>query len=232
MEAAQAYADARERLCGLVRGASDAELAAPVPACPGWSVTDVLAHMTGMAADWLSGAVDGFGTAAWAQAHVDSRRVRAVGQLVEEWRALGPRLDAKLSDPIGEGMPVFMAEVATVALAHHEQDVRGALGAPGGRDAAACQVAMRAAVDDLVNRQAAAALAPLLLRAQGDRDWHVGGGDAAVVVAAPAFDLLRSLAGRRTEEEVRAFAWSDDPTPYVEHWLPHLHAWPAGPLHE
>ena len=46
----------------------------------------------------------------------------------------------------------------------------------------------------------------------------------AVVVTTTAYDLLRALAGRRSEDQVREWDWSADPTPY-------LHAGLAYPFH-
>jgi hypothetical protein len=52
---AGAYADARRRLTDLLVGLDEAALMGPVPACPAWTVRDVLAHVTGVAADVGSG---------------------------------------------------------------------------------------------------------------------------------------------------------------------------------
>ena len=45
------YRETRQRLGALVSELGDAELAAMVPGCPGWSVRDVLAHLTAVAQD-------------------------------------------------------------------------------------------------------------------------------------------------------------------------------------
>ncbi|WP_225433646.1 maleylpyruvate isomerase N-terminal domain-containing protein [Mycolicibacterium mucogenicum] len=43
-----------DRIVELV-SAPDVSVDAPVAACPGWSVRDVLAHMAGVAQDWAAG---------------------------------------------------------------------------------------------------------------------------------------------------------------------------------
>ena len=48
---ARLYHDTRERILAVV-GPDDWSTA--VPACPGWSVRDVVAHVTAVADDWVS----------------------------------------------------------------------------------------------------------------------------------------------------------------------------------
>ena len=44
----------------MVRALHDADLAAPVPACPGWTVTELVAHLSGIHR-WVVGALDNAG---------------------------------------------------------------------------------------------------------------------------------------------------------------------------
>ncbi|MGB7505342.1 MAG: maleylpyruvate isomerase N-terminal domain-containing protein, partial [Mycobacterium sp.] len=46
------YRDTTARVAALLAGADAAVWACPVVACPGWSVRDVVAHMTAVAQDW------------------------------------------------------------------------------------------------------------------------------------------------------------------------------------
>ena len=39
----------------------------------------------------------------------------------------------------------------------------------------------------------------------------LGSGDPSVSVTAPRFELLRALAGRRSETQIRAYRWDGDP---------------------
>lgn len=48
------YRNARGRIATLAGGLTDDQLRMPVPATPGWSVHEVLAHLTGGAADVLA----------------------------------------------------------------------------------------------------------------------------------------------------------------------------------
>jgi uncharacterized protein (TIGR03083 family) len=53
------YRETRERLTALVAGLDEAQLAAPVPACPGWSVADVIGHLAAIPEDALAGRLTG-----------------------------------------------------------------------------------------------------------------------------------------------------------------------------
>ena len=48
------YRDTRERVAGLLAGLDETALAANVPACPRWSVRDVLAHLAAIAEDAMA----------------------------------------------------------------------------------------------------------------------------------------------------------------------------------
>jgi hypothetical protein len=58
------YQETRERIVELVRPVCADAPTAPVPACPEWSVHDLMAHMTGNCADILAGNIDGVATPA------------------------------------------------------------------------------------------------------------------------------------------------------------------------
>ena len=53
------YRRSRGRLTALLEGADDAAWETPVPACPGWRVRDVLAHLVGVVEDALAGVISG-----------------------------------------------------------------------------------------------------------------------------------------------------------------------------
>jgi hypothetical protein len=57
-----AYVRVVDRVLLLV---ADADPATPLPACPAWTVHDVLAHLTGLAEDWVAGALEEYGSESW-----------------------------------------------------------------------------------------------------------------------------------------------------------------------
>ena len=53
-----AYSAVRARLTTIVTAHCDT----PVPACPGWRVHEVIAHLAGLCEDWVSNRLDGYAT--------------------------------------------------------------------------------------------------------------------------------------------------------------------------
>jgi uncharacterized protein (TIGR03083 family) len=240
---AGAYADARRRLGELLAGLDEAALAAPVPACPAWAVRDVLAHLTGVAADAAGGTY--FADAAdawsdprlaaardeWTAGQVRTRRGRPVEALVAEWAAWAATLEPMLAGTVAPppGSPAWLRSAPVADLAVHLHDVRGALLRPGDRDVPATAIGLRIYARWLGQRLDRAGRPALRLRA-GDQEWAEGSGSPAAAVAADPFELFRALSGRRSLDQVRALAWVGDPEPYLDLFAPY--PMPASPLIE
>src|SRR3954451_10875709 len=95
------YEDTRQRVVDLIRETTVLDFfaaATPLPACPGWRVRDVIAHLSGLATDIASGNLDGAATDAWTAAQVDARRDLSLDDLLAESAGVGPRLAAFLDD--------------------------------------------------------------------------------------------------------------------------------------
>jgi uncharacterized protein (TIGR03083 family) len=217
------YEETRARIVELIR---DADGDAPVPACPSWSVRDVMAHVTGLYDDIVSGNLAGAATDEWTTAQVERRRDLTVEELLADSHDVGPKLAATLDD-----FPGRYGNQVVADLAVHEQDIRGAVGQPGGRDSAAVSVGTELLLGAMVGPGAAAlGLPPLEMRANG-RCWLVGTGgpptadpEAAIAAAlaspvirvtAPPFELFRALTGRRSATQIRGFDWTADPGPHL-----------------
>lgn len=73
-------------------GAQDA-IARKVPACPEWTIKDVIAHLAGLAADWRAGNLAGYSGDASTARQVAERRDRSIDDLLAEWadQLSGPR---------------------------------------------------------------------------------------------------------------------------------------------
>ena len=237
------YADARRRLRELLEGLDTAALAAEVPACPGWTVRDIAAHVTGVAADaargtYFAGAADAWGDSwlaaardSWTAGRVRSRRDRPLGAIVAEWAGWAATLEPMLAGavPVPPSTPAWMLSAPVADLAVPLHDVRGALCLPGDRDAPATGLALRIYARWLGERLNQAGCPALRLRA-GGREWAEGSGRPAATLTANAFELFRALSGRRTIEQVRALAWDGDPEPYLGLFAPY--PMPAFPLAE
>src|SRR5262245_14869579 len=79
------YRAVRLRVTELVRSLDDEDLSRPVPACPGWTVHDVVAHVTGVTDDALNGRLDGVATPPWTAAQVERGHGVPTLDLLDRW---------------------------------------------------------------------------------------------------------------------------------------------------
>jgi uncharacterized protein (TIGR03083 family) len=199
------WSRAQERVIALVTDLTPEQAQARVPACPDWTVRDLLSHMVGLGADVVAGDEPDDHNAGWTARQVARRRGRDVDELVEEWRAVaGPLRD-------------WMREHGTRPLFDvtiHEQDLRGALGVSGAQDTPA----MTAVRDRFLARLAdrLAGLPPLALVGDTWRWESEPGAEPAVVLRAPDFELTRALLGRRSARQLRSWTVRGDVEPYLD----------------
>lgn len=204
-DAAAEWRAAQGRVSALVRAAEPEHLALPVPACPDWSVRELLAHMIGLDRDVLAGNEPDDHDASWTQTHVDARRELDVDTLLAEWDGLADDLAAHLrEDPRALGDAII-----------HEQDLRGALGRPGARDTDGL-ASIREQMAERLGDTLADLGAPVLELRGPDWRWRSGEGDPDVVLQADGFDLARALTSRRTAEQLRSWTTSGDVGPWLK----------------
>ena len=209
-ELTAAYRAFRLRLTDMGRGLDQAVADAKTPTCPDWSVKDVLAHMTGIAADILDGNVEGAATEAWADAQVDKRRDLSLAEVLDEWDIKGPLLEDVLMK-VAPGIAFqFYVDAFT-----HEWDIRQALGVePTAPDYSLVAHAIPALMDGLGDRLTERSLVPLVLTLHGlpngpyqatfygspaDRDAR-----PSASIEMDAFEFLRVAMGRRSEGQIAA----------------------------
>ena len=189
------YVEAVESFVDLARTLGDDDWAVPVPCTPGWSVRDVLSHVSGVADDGLAGRTDGAATDPWTASQVERNAHHSVDELLERWSAQY-ELFASAIESIGEPRPPIDCHA-------HEHDIRHALSRPGNRESTIIDevaTAMIADVDGL----------PVALSVQFDDGRTVTGGDPdgpPVSLRATAFEVFRSKLGRRSRAQVRALDW-------------------------
>lgn len=198
------YRDARGRVTDLVRDLDDAQMQTPVPACPQWRVHDLLCHLVGLPGDVNAGRIEGAGTDSWTAtqiaAHCDSTR----DALLQEWEREAPAFE-EIIPMIQPPRPVFDIVV-------HEQDLRGAIGVPGARDSAGVRWLVDIALARLASEIDEANL-PALEIVMEDEGFVAGSGDVVDRWDIERFELFRSLAGRRSANQIRA---SGCPLVYVK----------------
>jgi uncharacterized protein (TIGR03083 family) len=204
MSNADAYEAARRRVVALVeQNVADVE----VPACPGWTVKDVIAHLSGSLAAYTSGGLEGASSPEWGNQQVKARQDLSLQECLAEWEA-----HASAS---GELFESTVGAVAVADVLAHEQDLRAALDRPGQRDAEAIRGAVEMGLAFLGQKLIAAGL-PALRIVTEDIDSVWGEGEPAVTLRTSTFELFRSLHGRRTPEQVRSLDWDADPSPWMD----------------
>jgi uncharacterized protein (TIGR03083 family) len=199
-EPGRQYGQARRRIVDLVRQ-HDPDGAAPVPTCPGWTVKDVLAHVSGVCADILGGRLEGVASDPWTARQVDERRDWPAEKVIEEWESSAPQVE-EISRHFPGGADVqWMADLVT-----HEHDIRCALHEPGERDSDAIRLGLTwltTAIGDGFSP------AFRIATEEGD-DLVVGAGEVAGTVRAGRFEMFRAITGRRSREQIAALDWDPD----------------------
>lgn len=208
------YRDSHERIVSLVASASPDDLQRAVPGCPGWAVRDLVAHLTGLATDVVTGNLDGVATPPWTSRQVAERADHSLDEMLAEWELRVPAMLEAL-----EAFPDVRRAVFDILC--HEHDLRGALGLPGPSDPDNVRAVVGAAAAPLRGRVAEAGLDALSIRTPEGDEWSAGGGDAdgavvpGVTLEAPTFELFRAMFGRRNQEQVLTYTWNGDSTPYL-----------------
>jgi uncharacterized protein (TIGR03083 family) len=201
---AHLYRDTRERLSDLVVGLDDSELTAPVPACPGWSVSDVMYHLLAVVEDVMAGRLTKPPTDAETAGQVARHRGTPVPAVVETWAELAPAFEELI------GGAVVWPPVLDVAT--HEQDIRGALRRPGARDTEV----VRLGAERLVALMQPALAVRVVC---DDFEVRVGPEEAKhpeLLLRTTCFETLRWRLGRRSRSQVQGLDWSGDPAPVID----------------
>ena len=201
------YGQTQARVVALVVELDEGQLEAPVPACPGWRVRDVVGHMVAVGEDVLEGRLTGPPTDEQTAVQVARYADRPMAEFLTRWGELTPQF--------GEAIDAFDVWPAVLDVATHEQDIRGALGAPGARETEV----VRLGSDRLLTWMQP----PVPLRVEvEDEAYDLGAegeaaGDAAVVLRTGRFEALRWRMGRRSRAQLVGLDWTGDPAPVLDH---------------
>lgn len=207
---AAAYADARTRIQELAGSLPPEDLGRQVPGCPEWSVKDLVAHLTGIAADAVAGNLGDIGGREWTAAQVSARRERPLPDIFAEWNEVASQIEATMDGLHPTIAGSFVGDIIT-----HEHDLRDALENRDARDTDGVILAGAFYAREFGKRLKGAGLPTITLNA-GDHEWTAGVEEPVGTVRAPLFEMLRGLTGRRTSDEVKGFDWSIDAAPYLE----------------
>lgn len=178
-EVVRAYLEFRTRVVGLIREIPESQASLSVPLCPDWEVSGLISHIVGVPEDILAGRMEGVTTEAWTQAQVDRHEGESLSQLADALLATGTEFDVLLPhipSPINSQM---MMDAVT-----HEHDLRHAVGRVGAQDSLAVNVALGWLLNMVEEK------------APGQAQELVDSGVSR-------FELMRSLTGRRSVEQMK-----------------------------
>ncbi|WP_086821125.1 maleylpyruvate isomerase family mycothiol-dependent enzyme [Allokutzneria sp. NRRL B-24872] len=198
------YREARQRITAIARTLDDEQLGRAVAACPEWTVRALIAHLSGVAHDAATGRLDGAPGTEWTERHVGERLNRPVEQNLAEWEGFSEKLE--------QGLRSRKAQLQLVHdITQHEADLRTALGLER-----LPEKAWRPMLEHIGGAVGHYHEQPwaLVVRSDGS-EWRIGDGEPAATVEAEPFELWRGFFGRRSAEQMRAWAW--DRTPEAEH---------------
>lgn len=178
-EVVRAYLEFRTRVVRLIREIPESQASLSVPLCPDWEVSGLISHIVGVPEDILVGRMEGVTTDAWTQSQVDRHEGESLSQLADALRATATEFDVLLPhipSPINSQM---MMDAVT-----HEHDLRHAVGRVGAQDSLAVNVAL-GWLFNMVEE-----------KAPGQAQELVDSGVSR-------FELMRSLTGRRSVEQMK-----------------------------
>jgi uncharacterized protein (TIGR03083 family) len=233
-EIADLYEQLRDDISEVVAGLEPARLDTPVPATPGWTIRNVLTHVTAdatcvIAGDFPTGFFEAFGESSavaevneWTARQIRDRQDRSLEELLQEWKASGNELAAMMRGerPWPEGLVPFVDRVLLTDAAVHQQDIFGALGIERARESAPIKIGLSGYIATMGWRLAAASIPPLGFDL-GDKMYTAGEGEPGATVSASRFELFRAMSGRRSPEQINAYAWNGDPEPYIPYFYPY-----------
>ena len=135
-EVCLSYQQLRERVIELLAITRDEDANKTVPACPKWTVQNLVCHIIGVPEDILEGRMKGVTTDPWTQAQVDRYKSDLIAQLREILINQKSKFDVVLPNIPSPVNSQFVMDAVT-----HEHDLREALGKPGAQDSLAVKVA-------------------------------------------------------------------------------------------
>ena len=215
-----AYSATRARMTLIAESLNPGDLRRTVPACPLWTVFDLIAHVVSMPAAIGNGESPPGPLTDWLQGLVEARRNQRVDELTEEWLAMDGAIAAILSGPGG----VLFGDLAV-----HEHDLRGVVDVP---DHGALEV------DVMLPRTLAGFAKPLRRAGLGsiavrhdDRIWRSHDSEPDWTLEVTPWEATRAVNSRRTADELRELPHRGDVEPYLAILDAHLPL-PAATLKE
>ena len=205
------YRRSRERIVRLMTHVDAPSASRRVAACPDWTVTQLLAHVVGLATEISAGNPPGADSQAWVDSIVEARASSSITDLLNEWAVSGPAFETVALDMARLAIPL------SYDLVVHEHDLRHAIGRPGHRDDPGVLTSMWVGALLLDGDLKRNAVGSLRLRA-GGHEWICGEGDTRLALdldvagaaAHPVWELLRLTGSRRSHAQLSRYPWEGD----------------------
>jgi uncharacterized protein (TIGR03083 family) len=211
-ELSDGYHATRQRIIELVRALGPDAYEVGVPACPEWTVHDLVAHLCGIPEALTTGNAPTGAVQPWLDSLVVERADVPVPELLERWDACAAGA-AGIVD--GGGHQLFV-DVVT-----HEHDLRAAVGRPGARGTAEVRACVQLSLDLLAPAIAEAGLGALVVDS-GEVRWASQFARPGCTLRVDPWEAVRTLQSRRTADEVRSLPMSGDVEPYLAVLAGHL----------
>lgn len=226
----RAYGTEKAAIVEFVRDLDDDRAATHVPACPAWTVHDMVAHLVGVCQSQaedtspeepegdimkvLVGWNEPERTAArnrWTGEMIEARRGSSLAELVEEWDRWEKAAVATVNRG---GLSAMRLPALVTDLVLHSQDLRGALGVPGPTTREAGQLALNSLLFMLDLRISDVELPAL--RIEDDNGKVLSGKNAhGVTMTGTRHELTRALGGRRTVAQITAMLAGEGAETYL-----------------
>jgi uncharacterized protein (TIGR03083 family) len=198
-----AYRAAKARIIDLVLATPADDWSRTVPACPDWTVHDLLCHMVGIPAELGAGRYPTGDLDGWLAAVVDTRRSTSVADLLDEWAVA-----------VDEAPPMYTPNgLLLVDLVVHEHDLRRTVDRPGARDAAEVTRVVPLILGSLADALRAMDLGAIVVR-DGGVSWRSHDAPDGWTIETSPWEATRILESRRSADELRT-RFGTDIEPYL-----------------
>jgi uncharacterized protein (TIGR03083 family) len=207
---AGAYHLVRVDLIELLGSQDESRLDTIAPATPEWRVRDIAAHLAGVCDDIVAGNMAGVASDEWTAAQVAKRADWTTDRLLADWDEHATVVEDQMND-WGPGMGQMVFDAFT-----HQQDIRGALGEPGGRESPAAAIAFDWFTANLqappdVSTDDPPLRSPIHLVTEAGNVDILGPPGAGTTLRVSRFEFLRAITGRRSRAQIEAMDWDGAP---------------------
>lgn len=203
------YAAVRNELIDGLVELDAAAASLPVPACPAWTVKDVVAHVTGLNAEYLAG-LTGLGSDEATIRQVRDRATVTLADIAAEWGSLADRIAERFASD------EYMASALLADLVVHVYDLVEVLAQPTNEAAGATPTSAHRYVPLLQQRLLEKMQIALSVELADGTRWPASEGEQAMTLHTDPHSFLRGVTGRLTRQQVEAFEWSADPTAILD----------------